>query len=265
VNLQDDFRLLKIDQDGRVARITLNRPEVHNAFNPQLIDEIRRAFERAVEPQGQVHVIILAGAGPSFCAGADVNWMRESLKYTEAENVADALAMARMFETIDCCPVPVIARVQRAALGGGVGLLTVCDIVVVEEGTVMAFSEAKLGIAPAVISPYVLRKIGRTHARALFLTAERFGPERAVQIGLAHVVAPSGKLDEEVERIVGEVLSSAPRAVARAKALIAAVPGMDHDTATQFTAETIAALRVSPEGQDGLAAFLEKRKPGWVT
>jgi methylglutaconyl-CoA hydratase len=190
--------------------------------------------------------------------------MRFSLNYSREENVADALAMASMFATINACPVPVIGRVHGAALGGGVGLAAVCDIVVASEETQFAFSEAKLGIAPAVISPYVLAKIGRSHARALCLTAERFGVERALRIGLAHSAVPHDRLDAEVDRIVGEIKSSAPGAIARAKELIAAVPNLDPESAMQLTAETIAALRVGDEGQAGLRAFLDKRPAPWI-
>jgi methylglutaconyl-CoA hydratase len=243
----------------------LNRPQVHNAFNRDLIEELRVAFQSiASAPAGSIRAAVLAGEGKSFCAGADVNWMRDSLQFTEAANVEDALHMARMFETIDTVPVPVIGRVHGAALGGGVGLAAVCDIVVAAEGTAFAFSESKLGIAPAVISPFVLRKIGRSHARALFFTAERFGTDRALQIGLVHVVKPPEQLDAEVERLVQEISSSGPRAVGRAKALIATVPDLADPQAMQYTAETIAALRVSPEGQEGLRAFLDKRKPNWA-
>ena len=172
--------------------------------------------------------------------------------------------MAAMFEAIDTCPVPVIGRIQGAALGGGVGLAAVCDIVVASSDAIFAFSEARLGIAPAVISPYVLRKIGISHARALFFTAERFDAHRALQIGLVHVVRDTAELDAEIDRLQGAIKASAPGAIARAKALISAVPTLDREAATRQTAETIAALRVAPEGQEGLIAFLEKRKPEWA-
>lgn len=250
---------------GGVVRVTLNRPEVHNAFNPALIRELRAAFEQIVTlERSQARVVVLAGEGRSFCAGADVNWMRESLGYTEEENVSDALRMARMFNTINTCPVPVVGRVQGAALGGGVGLAAVCDVVVASEGAVFGLSEVKLGITPAVISPYVLDKIGRSNARALFLTGERFDASRALQVGLVHKVVPPDALDAEVEKIVAEVLGSGPTGVQRAKELIAIVPDLPPNEAMQLTAETIANLRVSPEGQEGLQAFLEKRKPEWA-
>lgn len=259
------YEFLKFEITGRVCRIALNRPEVHNAFNAALIEELRLAFERvAAQAAGEIRAVVLAGEGKSFCAGADVNWMRASLDYTEAENVADALRMASMFATINSCPVPVIGRIQGAVLGGGVGLAAVCDIVVAAQDAVWAFSEAKLGIAPAVISPYVLAKIGTSQARALFFTAERFGSERTREIGLAHYVLPADRLDAEIARLVKEIMSSGPKAISRAKQLLATVPHLDPEQATQLTAETIASLRVGAEGQEGLRAFLEKRRPGWA-
>ncbi len=247
------------------CKITLNRPDLHNAMNRALLDELRTAFDSVAHVErGAVRAVVLAGAGKSFSAGADINWMRASLDFSEEENVADALALARTFEAIDKCPVPVIARIQGAALGGGVGLAAVADIVIAADNARFAFSEAKLGIAPAVISPYVLAKIGRSHARALFFTAERFSAQRALEIGLVHVIVPPDALDGEVDRLVRELKSSAPAAIARAKLLIATVPTLAREDAMQFTAETIAALRVSPEGQEGLHAFLEKRKASWA-
>lgn len=259
-------QLLNVEVSQGAARVTLNRPEVRNAFNSQLIEEIRSIFEGIGQgAYGEVRAVVLAGAGQSFCAGADVNWMRASLDFTQEQNVADALHMAGMFDQVNRCPVPVIGRVHGAALGGGVGLAAVCDIVVAAEDAVWAFSEAKLGIAPAVISPYVLAKIGRTHARALFFTAERFDTARAVRLGLAHIAVPEERLDDEVERLVREIKSSSARAIAWAKELIATVPALPPHDAMQLTAQTIAALRVSPDGQEGLRAFLEKRKPGWAS
>jgi methylglutaconyl-CoA hydratase len=190
--------------------------------------------------------------------------MRASLEFTHEQNVGDANRMAEMFEQIDRCPLPVIGRIQGTALGGGVGLAAVCDIVVAADDAVWAFSEAKLGIAPAVISPFVLAKIGRSHARALFLTAERFDSPRAQQIGLAHIVVPEKQLDSEVERLLREVKSSSAKAISGAKGLISAVPTLAPTEARELTVQTIAALRVSPDGQEGLRAFLEKRKPEWA-
>ncbi len=259
------YKHLKLTVQNRICRVTLNRPQVHNAFNAELIEELRSAFE---EVDGysldEVRAVVLAGEGPSFCAGADVNWMRASLNLTEEENVQDALRMARMFDTINRCRVPVVGRIHGLALGGGVGLVAVCDIAVAAEDARFAFSEAKLGIIPAVISPYVLARIGQSHARALFLTAERFGADWAARIGLVHIVVPPDRLDEEVERVLGEISTSAPGAVARAKELIAALPHLPPDEVMMHTARTIASLRVGEEGQEGLRAFLEKRKPRWA-
>jgi methylglutaconyl-CoA hydratase len=264
--MANSYQTLAFEVTKKVCRITLNRPEVHNAFNAVLIEELTSAFKDVgARSPVEVRTVVLSGAGPSFCAGADIKWMRESLDLTETENTADALKMARMFDTINSCPIPVIGRVHGLALGGGVGLVAVCDVVVVAEGAVFAFSEAKLGIAPSVISSYVLAKIGPSHARALFLTAERFSAQRARDIGLVHLLVSEENLDVEVNRLVREVMTSGPKGVAAAKQLIATVPVMRPAEAMRTTVETIAALRVSPEGQEGLRAFIDKRKPEWAT
>ena len=255
---------LEVNDDSGVLRVTLNRPDVHNAFNRELIDELHAVFESVHHSVGTTRAVVLAGAGPSFCAGADVGWMRASVEYSEAENIADALRMAHMLDSIDRCPVPVIARVHGAALGGGVGLVATCDIAIAADDTRFAFSEAKLGIAPAVISTFVLPKIGHGNARTLFLTAERFDAARALRIGLVHEIVPLAELDAAVDRVLREVRSSAPHAITAAKRLLAALEGLDRDSAIQLTAETIANLRTGAEGQEGLRAFLEKRKPGWT-
>lgn len=260
-----ELQLLNVEISEKVARVTLNRPEVRNAFNSQLIEQIKSTFHDIAEGSlGEVRAVVLAGAGKVFCAGADVKWMRASLEYSHEQNLTDAMRMANMFDHINRCPVPVIGRIHGSALGGGVGLAAVCDIVVAADNTTWAFSEGKLGIAPAVISPYVVAKIGRTHARALFFTAERFNSQRALQIGLAHLVVPEEKLDSEVERLLKEIKGSSAKAIARAKELIALVPDLAPNDAMGLTAQTIAALRVSPDGQEGLRAFLEKRTPGWA-
>lgn len=263
--MQEPEQLLKVEISEKVARVTLNRPDVRNAFNSPLIEQIKSTFHNIAEGSlADVRAVVLAGAGKVFCAGADVNWMRASLEYTHEQNLSDAMQMANMFDHINRCPVPVIARIQGSALGGGIGLAAVCDIVVAADDTTWAFSEAKLGIAPAVISPYVLAKIGRSHARALFFTAERFDSQRALQIGLAHIVVPEERLDSEVERLLKEIRGSSARAIGRAKELIAIVPDLAPNDAMGLTAQTIAALRVSPDGQEGLRAFLDKRKPEWA-
>ena len=262
--MNSEYRNLEVVQDVGVLRITLNRPDVHNAFNRELIDELHAVFGGVEVPGNGPRAVVLAGAGASFCAGADVGWMRASIEYSEEENIADALRMAHMLNSIDRCPVPVIARVHGVALGGGVGLVAACDIAIAAEGARFAFSEAKLGIAPAVISTFVLPKIGRGNARALFFTAERFGAERALRIGLIHEVVAMAELDAAVERVIGEIRTSAPHAIAASKRLLASVEGLDRDNAIQLTADTIAHLRTSAEGQAGLRAFIEERKAGWV-
>jgi methylglutaconyl-CoA hydratase len=211
-----------------------------------------------------VRAVVLGGSGPIFCAGADVNWMLNTIDYSMEENLRDATALSRMFAMLDSLPVPLIGRVHGAALGGGAGLAAVCDIVVTEDQTVFGFTEAKLGLLPAVISPFVLAKIGRSAARDLFLTGARFSAARAREIGLVHSVVPRRELDPTVAQYVNEVLGSGPEAISAAKALIGAVWNRAVDEALPIAAEAIAARRVSQEGQEGLRAFLQKRKPSWT-
>jgi methylglutaconyl-CoA hydratase len=248
----------------RIATVTLRRAEVHNAFNAQLLEDLKAAFTD-LGTDGRLHAVVLTGDGPSFSAGADINVMKEAVTFTQEQNLDDALRLADLFDTINTFPCPVVARVNGTAMGGGVGLIAVCDIVIAAESARFAFSEVKLGIAPAVISPYVVRKIGETNARVLFVTGERFSANRAKEIGLIHSVVPLEALDDAVGKALQELLSSAPQAIRACKALALNVGHMDHDTARQYTAKTIAALRVSEEGQEGLRSFLEKRKPAWVS
>jgi methylglutaconyl-CoA hydratase len=261
---------LRVDREGpsgSVARVVLTRPEVHNAFDATLIDELRRAFTRlADEPAGQLRAVILAGEGPSFCAGADVGWMRASLGLSREANEQDAMAMAQMFDAVDRCPVPVVARVQGAALGGGMGLCAVSDLVVAEAGAKFGFTETRLGILPAVISPFVIAKIGETHARALFPGGRRFDATRALRIGLVHeVVEGDVALDTAVASAVDDLLAGGPTAVRAAKAIVREVRGLPHESTRWHTARRIATQRSSAEGQEGLRAFLEKRAPSWRT
>lgn len=247
----------------KIATVTMRRPEVHNAFNAQLIQDLQAAFTE-LSTDEKLHAVVLTGDGPSFSAGADISFMKPSATFTQEQNLNDALRLADLFDTINSFPCPVVARVNGTAIGGGAGLISVCDIVIAAENARLAFSEVKLGIAPAVISPYVVRKIGETHARVLFVTGERFSAAHARQIGLVHIVVPLEELDAVVEKTLRELLSSGPQALRACKALALNVGRMDHDTARKFTAETIAKLRVSAEGQEGLRAFLEKRKPNWI-
>jgi methylglutaconyl-CoA hydratase len=244
---------LSRDWDGDVLRITLVRPERRNAFDAALISQLAEAFVDI----GRARAVVLAGEGPSFSAGADVDWMRSSVELSYDDNLADALALRRMLEAIDGCPAPVIARVQGHALGGGAGLVACSDVVVAAPDAVFAFSEVKLGIVPAVISPFALAKIGPSAARRYFLTGERFDAETALRIGLVHEVAAD--LDAAVDRILAELRSGGPRAVRAAKRLV-----LDAPLDGTETARRIAERRTSEEGQEGLRAFVERRKPSWL-
>jgi methylglutaconyl-CoA hydratase len=254
---------IELTQAGAITHVVLNRPDVRNAFNETLIEELT-AWAASVRPGGVTRAAVLSGAGKVFCAGADLTWMSRMVGYSKEENVRDARALARMFEALNTLPIPLVGRVHGAALGGGAGLAAVCDVVVAAEDAVFGFTEAKLGILPAVISPFCVAKIGQSAARELFLTAARFPAGRAREIGLVHLVAPASELDAAVEGVVRELLTSAPEATAAAKALIAKVAGKEPSALADLTAETIARHRVSPEGQRGMRAFLEKRKAPWV-
>jgi methylglutaconyl-CoA hydratase len=251
---------VKVEQSGSVAVVRLFRPEVKNAFNETLIEELPRALGEASR---SARVIVLRGEGSTFSAGADVAWMKKSKDYTEARNLKDATAMAGLFRAVDECPIPVIARVEGAALGGGTGLVAAADIAVAAEGSQFGFTEVRLGLIPAVISTFVLPKIGERWARRYFLTGERFGAREAREMGLVHEVVPAETLDEKVGSLVQEILRSGPEAVKAAKQLLRHVADMTRGEALEHTIRTIARLRVSPEAQEGLQAFLEKRRPGW--
>ena len=259
------YQFLATRRDGAIEHLTLNRPDVRNAFNEHVIAELTAwaAQAREAAQRHDIRAVVIAGAGKVFCAGADVTWMSKTVHYTEDENLRDAMAMSRMFAAIDELPVGVIGRIQGAALGGGAGLAAVCDIVVAEDAALFGFTETKLGILPAVISPFALAKIGQAAARELFLTGARFSAGRAKEIGLVHDVVAAADLDRAVNRYAQELLSAGPEAVAAAKALIPQVWGRPIADAMPITAAAIAARRVSPEGQEGLRAFLEKRTASW--
>jgi methylglutaconyl-CoA hydratase len=255
---------LVVRRDGALAYVTLARPEVRNAFDATMIAELTATFDE-LGCDVEIRTIVLAGEGSAFCGGADINWMRASLGLGEEANREDARALSRMFRTIDRVPKAVVARVHGAALGGGAGLVAVCDIAVASADTRFGFTETKLGILPAVISPFVLAKIGASHARALALTGERFDAARAMHVGLVHeVVASEPEVDAAVARIVRELATASPTAISATKALFAHVGASAYDDTLEITARAIAAQRTSAEGQDGLRAFLEKRSPGWV-
>lgn len=251
-----------VSHDGPVLRVVFNRPEVRNAFDEEVIEALSAcAASAAADPS--VRVVVLSGTGKAFCAGADLSWMSKAIAYSQVENLADAEDFALMLERLDTLPIPVIGRVHGAALGGGVGLAAVCDIVVAADSSVFGLTEVKLGILPAVISPYVVRKIGVSAARELFITGSRFGAVRARDLGLVHEIVSEADLDTAVARRVAELLTSSPSAVAAAKALIRDVAGESPKDVIGLTTGRIAAQRVSPEGQEGMRAFLQKRKPNW--
>ncbi len=260
---RESYETILFAGDDKVGRISLNRPEVHNAFNSMMIRELADAFAR-VKKDESVRVVVLTGTGESFCAGADLNWMREIIRYSFDQNIRESLEVAELMHVIYTLPKPTIARVNGTAIGGGNGLLSACDIVIASEKARFGLSEVKIGLVPAAISPYVIRRIGERAAREYFLTGERFDARRALEIGLVNRVVPHEQLDEKVDEVVQLLLSSGPEAIASCKELLHRVPAMSLEEAKKYTAEMIARLRVSDEGQEGMAAFLEKRKPRWV-
>lgn len=257
------YNTLLVELNDGVLTITLNRPEVHNAFNDELIAEAIDLFS-SIDAEA-VRAVVLQGTGKNFCAGADLNWMSRMVAYTREQNVSDSSKLAKMFALMNECPVPLVGRIHGAAIGGGVGLVSVCDIVIAQRETQFGLSEVKLGILPAVISPYVISKIGASHARALFLTGERFAAERAAQIGLVHrVVDTKEELDGAVYEMVTQIKTSGPEAVRECKKLIAYVASHELADAIPYTIDAIAARRVSEEGQTGMQAFLRKELAPWI-
>ena len=262
-----DYKLIKYSRDERgVGTLTLNRPEIHNAFNDDLIAEVRDCFSQA-EKDSDLRVMVITGEGKSFCAGADLNWMKAMKNYSFDENVADSGRMNEMFHAINSFSKPTIARVNGAALGGGAGLISCCDFVIAQEKAKIGFTEVKLGIIPAVISPYVVAKIGNSQARANFLCGRRFDAYKAKEMGLVHVVTGLDELDTKTEEIINEFLSAGPKASNLAKELVFNVidkARLGHQEVSRYTTEFIAHVRASDEGQEGMAALLEKRKPEWM-
>ncbi|MCO1334117.1 enoyl-CoA hydratase/isomerase family protein [Microbulbifer sp. OS29] len=258
-----DKLLCEVDSEG-VATVTLNRPEIHNAFDDELIHLLATTFENLAQNPA-VRVLVLASNGKSFSAGADLNWMKRMAIYSEEENRRDSAALAAMLYKLDTFPTPTIARVQGAAFGGAVGLVSCCDMAVATERASFCLSEVKIGLLPATISPYVINAIGTRHARRYFVTAERFSAERAAEIGLVSEVCAEGDLDLHVQKLVAAIADNGPRAVAMAKQLAMSMSNrVVNDELQGQTSALIAAVRVSPEGQEGLAAFLEKRAPKWM-
>ncbi len=257
------YTTLTLSYAGPIATVTLARPELHNAFNATMIGELRDCFT-ALAGDDAARVVVLTGAGPSFCAGADLNWMHASLEWSREQNIADAETLAAMFEAIWNLPRPLIGRINGAALGGGAGLVACCDIAVAADSARFGFSEVKLGLLPAVIAQYVLPKIGVSQARALFVSGERFTAERAFEIGLVHAVTGAAELDATVGALAGRLISSGPQAAGAAKRLVDAVWSLEREAARRYVVAAIAEARTGAEGQEGLRAFLEKRKPAWA-
>jgi methylglutaconyl-CoA hydratase len=258
-----NYTTIKFEKDGSVARVTFCRPEVHNAFNATVITEMSRLFSE-IEKDDDILVVVLTGEGKSFCAGADLNWMREVIKQSFEENLAESNSLADLFHQIYSFKRPIIGRINGAAIGGGTGFVAVCDIAIAARSAKFSFSEVKIGVVPACVGPYVIRKMGEGKARELFITGERMNAERALTVGLLNKVVDDSELDPEVEQLVRSILTSGPEAVSMAKRLVSEVPDMLPEKFKPFTAEMIARLRVSDEGQEGMAAFLEKRKPAWA-
>jgi methylglutaconyl-CoA hydratase len=257
-----DYETLDVESKEGVAYVMLNRPSVYNVFDERVVEELTDCFTQVSQNNG-IYAAVLTGNGRYFCAGADLNWMQKVATYTKEENIEDSKKMAHMFHTIDSCSKPVVGRINGSAFGGGVGLVAVCDVAVCSENAAFAFSEVNLGIVPAVVSTYVIPKIGVSHARALFVTGKRFGAEEAVHVGLVHKSCPLEGLDDVIHEQLTLLQSSGPNAMRAAKGMIHKWSILPEDVYRNYTTELIADLRASEEGEEGIKAFLEKRKPVW--
>lgn len=256
------YETIKLHKEKNIVTVYLNRPEVHNAMNEKLMKELTTCFKELIK-DNDTRIIILTGKGKSFCAGADLNWMKSMAKYSKEENIKDSRLLLNLYEAIYNCPKPVIGRINGHAFGGGLGLFAVCDITIAVPNCKFAFSEAKLGIIPSVISTYIVRRIGLSNMRRLFITGERFNSEYAKTIGLIDYVVSEEKLDTEIQKYVKQLVSSGPNAVKEVKKLIDACEKLDVEKYKEYTVRKIAELRVSEDGQEGINAFLEKRKSKW--
>ena len=260
---EKEFKTIRYEVKKNVALVTFNRPKVHNAFDDVMICELSEAFDH-LAVQTEIRAVVLTGEGRSFCAGADLNWMRRVKDYSYEDNLKESLDLSDMLYKAYSCPKPTIARVNGAAIGGGTGLVAVCDIAVAARNAKFSFSEVKLGLIPACISPYVVKKCGEGKCREFFLTGERLSAEKALSAGLLNAVTELEILDALVDEYLAQLISSGPNAIATCKELLRRVPQMSYDEVKRYTAEVIAQIRVSEEGQEGMAAFLEKRRPKWV-
>ncbi|MCR9205235.1 MAG: enoyl-CoA hydratase-related protein [Halobacteriovoraceae bacterium] len=262
----NDTKFIEINKrDEGVVEVRLNRPELHNAFNDEFIQELTTCF-KDLSSDGTVRLLILSGEGKSFCAGADLNWMKAMKNYSDEENYEDSVKLSNLFSTLNDCPFPVIAKINGATLGGGTGLIAACDFVIAAEEARFGFTEVGLGLVPAVISPYVVNKIGESFARAYFLSGERFDAYEALRMNLVHKVVSLSDLNQAVEKQVERFLRAGPQAAREAKTLIKGVFKREphSENLRDFTCKTIARVRTTPEGQEGMTALLEKRKPKWI-
>ena len=257
------YKTIIFSKDGKIARIFFNRPEVHNSFNSTMIKEVDDALEK-IKADKSIRVVILSGKGKSFCAGADIKWLREIINYSFEQNLEESLQLAEVLHKIYLLPKATVAMVNGTAIGGGNGFLSACDIAVASEEAKFGLSEVKIGLVPAAISPYVIRRIGESKAREYFLTGKRISAQKALEIGLVNEVVPHKELEKTVNEITGLLLSSGPEAIAACKELIHKVPEMSFDEVKEYTARMIANLRISEEGQEGMTSYLEKRKPKWT-
>jgi len=260
----DSYQTIKATIDKNLATIVMNRPEVHNAFNETMIRELLDLFTQLAQDE-QTRVIVLTGEGKSFCAGADLMWMKEVVHYSYEQNLEESLRLAALFYLMYTIPKPTIARVNGAAIGGGAGLASVCDFVIAGDRAKFSLSEVKLGLVPAVISPYVVKRVGERVCRELFLSGRRIDAQQALSLGIANRAVAQGELDSAVNELTQQLLSSGPQALAMCKDLLHKVSNAKLEDVQRYTAETIASLRISEEGQEGMAAFFEKRKPNWAT
>jgi methylglutaconyl-CoA hydratase len=258
-----EFQTIRLEVGNRVGRVTLHRPDIRNAFNEVMIRELREAFAR-LRQEASVRAVVLTGEGSAFCAGADLHWMGKVLEWTFEQNLADSLELAHLMREIYELPKPVVGRINGPAIGGGTGLVAVCDIAVAAEQAIFSFSEVKIGLVPACISPYVLKRVGERHAREYFITGERLSAGKALECGLVNRVVPMAELDATVEGYLKSLCSSGPQALATCKRMVREVSEMDLERAGPATAEMIARLRMSDEGQEGMRAFLSRRKPRWL-
>ncbi len=263
VNNLNELKTLETHIEGGIARIALNRPEVRNAFNGELINDLFEAFEYFKE-NDETRVIILTGAGKTFCAGADLNWMKSVVDYSYEQNYQESVQLANLIYFIYSYPKPVIARLNGAAIGGGVGLMSACDIIIAADNAKFGLSEVRLGLVPSAISPYVIRRIGEAKAKEFFITGERITAIEAEKIDLVNKIVPLNKLDETVNEKAENILKNGPKAVRAAKELILKISESEIREVQDYTAKLIAELRTSEEGQEGMNAFLEKRKPKWL-